>query len=55
MENGIFMKFSVGGFCVESIVAVSEFKYRYFEVGLGVKGGLSIGGLQRCIIYRSKS
>ena len=38
MENGIFMKFSVGGFCVESIVAVSEFKYRYFEVWTRCEG-----------------
>ena len=32
VENGIFIKFSVGGFCGEPIVVVSEFKYVFFEV-----------------------
>ena len=32
VEAGIFIKFSVGGLCGESIIAISEFKYLYFEV-----------------------
>ena len=35
MENGIFIKFLVGGFYRESIVAISEFKYLCFEVWVG--------------------
>ena len=38
MKNDVFIKFSVGGFCGESIITVGEFNYLYFEVGLGVEG-----------------
>ena len=38
MENAMFIKFLVGGFCGESIVAVSEFKYFYFEVWVACEG-----------------
>ena len=32
MENGVCIKFTVGGFYMEFIVAVSEFKYLFFEI-----------------------
>ena len=32
MEDGVFIKFLAGGFCRESIVAICEFKYLYFNV-----------------------
>jgi hypothetical protein len=44
MEDGLFIMFSVGGLCGESIIAMSECKYLYFQFGLHVKGGLSMGG-----------
>ena len=34
----MFIKFSVGGFCRELIVAIREFKYLYFEVWVGCEG-----------------
>ena len=33
--EGVLIKFLVGGLCKESIVAVSEFNYLYFEVWVG--------------------
>ena len=47
MENDVFIKFSVGGFYKESIVAVSEFKYLYFEVWTGCEGSLFEGGASK--------
>ena len=44
MKNGVFIKFSVGGIYKESIIIVSEFNYMYFEVWVGVNGGLCAGG-----------
>ena len=45
MENGVFIKFLVGGFCTESIVTLSVFNYLCtLRFGLGVKGGLFVGG-----------
>jgi hypothetical protein len=38
VEDGVFIKFLVGGFCRESIVVVCEFKYLYFEVRVGCEG-----------------
>ena len=38
------IKFSVGGFYSKYIITVSEFKNLYLGLGLGVKGGLSVGG-----------
>ena len=38
MKNVAFIKFSVGGFCKESI------KYLYLSLGMGVNDGLHVGG-----------
>ena len=38
MEIGIFSKFLVDGFCMEFILAVSEFKYLYFDVWIECEG-----------------
>ena len=35
MENGVSIKFLIGDFCGEFIVAINEFKYLYFEVWVG--------------------
>jgi hypothetical protein len=40
MKNDVFIMFSVGDFYREFIVAVSEFKYLYFEVWVGCEGWL---------------
>ena len=42
--DGLFITFLVGGLCGGSIIAISVLKYLYFQFGLRVKGGLSIGG-----------
>ena len=44
MEDGIFIKFSVGGLCGESIMQYVNSNICTLRFGLGVKNGLSIGG-----------
>ena len=44
MENDVFIKFSIGGFYMESIVVVSEINICTLRFELGVRDGLSIGG-----------
>ena len=38
MENDIFMKFTIGDLCGESIVAISEFNYLCLEIWVGREG-----------------
>ena len=44
MENGVFIKFFVGGFCGESIVAVNEFNICTLRFELGCEGWLIYSG-----------
>ena len=44
--RGVFIRFLVGGFCKEFIVAISEFEYLYLEVWVGCKGALCVGLLE---------
>ena len=44
MENDVFIKFSIGSFCMESIVVVSEINICILRFELGVRDGLPIGG-----------